>query len=71
LIIIEETGQANARDDLVVVAALAIVAVIGSVRIFCGIRDRLELVGVALWPVVLFALDLYVIVRFLIPFGGL
>jgi hypothetical protein len=71
VIIMKDTGQGDERDALVALAAIAIFAVLGSVRISTGISPRLELVGVALWPVILFSLDLYILIRFLIPLGGL
>lgn len=71
LIIIKDTSLGNTRDAFVALAAIAIVITVGSVRILSRISPRLELVGVALWPIVLLSLDLYVVIRFLIPLGGL
>ncbi len=71
VVIIKDTGQGDFRDALVAVAAIAIVMTLGSVRILSRISPRLELIGVALWPVVLLGIDLYVLIRYLIPLGGL
>ncbi len=71
LLIIKTNGRGDMRDAFLVVTAVATVLVTGSTRILCRISPRLELVGVYLWPVLLFALDVYVLIRILIPFGGL
>jgi hypothetical protein len=59
------------RDAFGALAAIAIVVTVGSARILTRINSRLEVVGVAFWPVVLLALELYVLIRFLIPLGAL
>jgi Dolichyl-phosphate-mannose-protein mannosyltransferase len=71
LIILKDTSLADVRDAFGALAAIAILLTVGSVRILTRASSRLEMVGVAFWPVVLFALDLYVLIRFLIPLGGL
>jgi hypothetical protein len=71
LIIIKDTSLGDVRDVLGSLAAIAIVLTVGSLRILTRVSPRLELVGVALWPILLLGLDLYVLARFLIPLGGL
>ncbi len=71
LVIIKTNGRGDTRDAFLVVTSVALVVVAGSARIFSRFSPRLELVGVSLWPVLLLALDLYVLGSILIPFGGL
>jgi hypothetical protein len=71
LIIVKDTSIGDVRDAFGALAAIAIVVTVGSARILTRINSRLEVVGVAFWPVVLLALELYVLIRFLIPLGAL
>jgi hypothetical protein len=70
-VIIKTTGQGHGRVALVAVSAFAVVAVVGSEQLFCRMSSALRHVGLFLWPIALIAVDLYVIIRFLIPLGGL
>jgi len=71
LIIIKTNSIGDTRDAFVALTAIAIVLTVGSSWLFSRIGPRLELVGVSLWPVVFLSLDVYVLIRFLIPLGGL
>jgi hypothetical protein len=71
IINIKTTSIGDARVAFVGLAAFALVLVLGSTRLFEWINPRLAQTGIWAWPVVLLALDAYVIVRFLIPLGGL
>jgi hypothetical protein len=68
---IKTTSIGDARLAFSCLTALAIVLVVGSVRLVSGINSRLMLVGLCAWPTIFLALDLYVLVHFLIPLGGL
>jgi hypothetical protein len=65
------TGVGDARVGFIALSAFAIVAVVGAVRLSQSIDSRLEWLGLYLWPAIFFAVDLYVVFRFLIPLGGL
>jgi hypothetical protein len=70
-IILQATGQGHGRTALIAVPAFAAVAVVGSVQLFRRNTSGLRHVGLFVWPITLIAVDLYVIIRFLIPLGGL
>jgi hypothetical protein len=70
LIILKSTGLAFGRNTYVGIIAFAFLINIGTMWIARQVRPRLTPVGVFVWPAALVALDLYVIVRFLLP-GGL
>jgi hypothetical protein len=65
------TGVGDARVGYIALSAIAIVAVVGAVRLSQSMNARLEWIGLSLWPAMFFAVDLYVVFRFLIPLGGL
>jgi hypothetical protein len=71
LITIQATSIGNTRVAFVGLTGFAVVEVIGISRLAGRINPRLELAGLVVWPAVLLALDLYVLVHFLIPLGGL
>jgi hypothetical protein len=71
LLIIKTNSIGDMRDALVAISAFAIAITVGSARAFGRISPRLEMIGVGLWPVALLGLDFYVLIRFLIPLGGL
>ena len=50
---------------------VALVAVVSASRLARLASPRFEIIGLIAWPTVLLAVDLYVVVRFLIPLGGL
>jgi hypothetical protein len=68
---IKTTDLGNARLVFVCLTALAIVLVVGSSHIVSAISSRLGTVGLFVWPIAFLALDLYILVRFLIPLAGL
>jgi hypothetical protein len=65
------TGVGDARVGFIALSAFAIVAVVGAVRLAGSVSDRVQWLGLYLWPAIFFAVDLYVVFRFLIPLGGL
>ncbi len=71
IINIKTTSIGDARVAFVGIAAFAMVLVLGGRRSVERVSPRLAPVGVLAWPTVLLALDVYVIVRFLLPLGGL
>ena len=71
LITIRSTSIGDARVAFVGLTAFAAVVTLGSARLFRLLHRRLEPVGVFLWPAALMAVDVYVLVRFLVPLGGL
>ena len=71
IINIKTTSIGDARVAFVGIAAFAMALVIGGTRSFERISPRLAPIGMWSWPAVLLALDVYVIVRFLVPLGGL
>jgi hypothetical protein len=70
-VLLKETSIGDARLAFVGLSDLAIVLVVGSVRLVSRTNPRLVPVGVVVWPTVFLALDLYVLVHFLVPLGGL
>ncbi len=71
IILIKTTSIGDARVAFVGIAAFAIVLVLGSTRLVERLIPRWSPIGTWVWPTVLLALDAYVVVRFLIPLGGL
>jgi hypothetical protein len=71
IINIKTTSIGDARVAFVGIAAFAIVLTLGSTRLFERINPRWAPIGMWAWPTVLLALDAYVVVRFLVPLGGL
>ena len=71
IINIKTTSIGDARVAFVGIAAFAIVLTLGSTRLFERINPRWAPMGMWAWPTVLLALDAYVVVRFLVPLGGL
>ncbi len=71
IINIKTTSIGDARVAFVGIAAFATVLVMGSTRLVERVKPRLAPIGLWAWPAVLLALDVYVVVRFLIPLGGL
>jgi hypothetical protein len=71
LITIRSTSIGDARVAFVGLTAFAGIVTIGSARLFRLVHRRMEPVGLFLWPAVLMAVDIYVLVQFLIPLGGL
>jgi hypothetical protein len=65
------TGVGDARVGFIALTAIAVVVVVGAVRLAQSANSRLEWTGLYLWPAIFFAVDLYVVFRFLIPLGGL
>ena len=61
----------DARVAFVALSAFAIVSVLGAGRLVSYLNSRSELLSLLAWPTVLFAVDIYVLCRFLIPLGGL
>ena len=61
----------DARVAFVALSAFAIVQVVGASRLVSDLSSRSELLILLAWPTVLFAVDIYVLCRFLIPLGGL
>jgi hypothetical protein len=70
-ITIGSTSIGDARVAFVGLTAFAAVVTVGSVRLLGLLHHRLEPVGLLLWPAALMDVDIYVLVRFLIPLGGL
>jgi hypothetical protein len=68
-IIARSTTQAQGRLAYVGLSAFAIVAVLGAAEAFS--RDRLGRISLAMWPILLLALNGYVFLRFVIPFRAL
>jgi hypothetical protein len=71
VIIIKSVGYSDARLAYVGLSAIAIALVAAVGRLSSRMSPRLESVGLLVWPVALFAVDLYVLSHFLIPLGGL
>jgi hypothetical protein len=71
IINIKTTSIGDARVAFVGIAAFAIVLALGSTRLVERLNPRWSSMGTWAWPAVLLALDAYVVVRFLIPLGGL
>jgi hypothetical protein len=71
VILIKTTAIGDARVAYVGISAFSIVLVLGGTRVVERVKPRLALVGIWAWPTVLLVLDAYVIVRFLVPLGGL
>lgn len=69
-IIVKDTSIGDIRDAFVALVPLAIIITTGSIKIFTRLDKRLTGLGIAFWPAVLFALDIYVLVRFIGPFSG-
>ena len=65
------TSIGDARLTFVALSTIALVSVVGSMRLASWMSPTLRHVGLLLWPAVFLVLDLYVIVRFLVPLGGL
>jgi hypothetical protein len=65
------TMVGDARVAFVALSAFAIVEVVGASRLVSYLNSRSELLSLLVWPTVLFAVDIYVLCRFLIPLGGL
>ena len=71
LITIKATSIGDARTAFVGLTAFSAVVVLGSSGLARKASDRLAPVGLLLWPVVLLAVDLYVLTQIVIPVGGL
>jgi len=71
IINIKTTSIGDARVAFVGIAAFAMVLALGSTRLVERINPRWAPMGMWAWPTVLLALDAYVVVRFLVPLGGL
>jgi Dolichyl-phosphate-mannose-protein mannosyltransferase len=67
----EGTMVGDARVAFVALSAFAVVEVVGAARLVGCFPSRSELLGVLVWPTVFFAVDIYVLFRFLVPLGGL
>ncbi len=70
VLIIKSVGYSDARLSYVALAPIAAVMVVGATRL-TRIKIQLEPIGLMMWPTILLAVDVYVLVRFLIPLGGL
>jgi hypothetical protein len=68
---IKTTSIGDSRLAFVCLTASAVVLIAGSTRIASRINIRLWPVGLFAWPVIFLLLDVYVLLRFLIPLGGL
>lgn len=71
VLIIKSVGYSDARLSYVALSAVAVLLVVGGVRIASLIDGRVEAISPLFWPAVLLAVDLFVLGRFLIPLGGL
>jgi hypothetical protein len=71
LLNMKTTSIGDARLLFVAIAAVAFVVTVGSVRLVRMVSPRLEQWGLVVWPVALLVADLWVVVHFLIPYGGL
>jgi hypothetical protein len=71
LITIKSTSISDARIAFVGLSGFAIILVAGSTWLLSRISLRLSSIGLLLWPTVLLSVDLYVLIHYLIPLGGL
>ncbi len=71
VIVVKSSSIADARWAFVGLAPFALVSVAGSWRLVGRAGPRLEPLAMLLWPTLFLALDIYVLIRFLIPLGGL
>ena len=68
---IKTTSIGDSRLAFVCLAAAAVVLVVGTARIASAVGVRLGTASLFAWPLILLLLDAYVLIRFLIPLGGL
>jgi hypothetical protein len=71
VVVAQAASFTDGRVLLVAISAIGCLAVLGVVRVFALIADRVRFVGAVLWPVVFLSVDIYVLTKFLLPLGGL
>jgi hypothetical protein len=71
LITIKSTSIGDARIAFVGLSGFAILLVAGSTWLLSRISLRVSSIGLLVWPTILLSVDLYVLIHFLIPLGGL
>jgi Dolichyl-phosphate-mannose-protein mannosyltransferase len=68
---LKETSIGDARLAFVGLSAFAILLVAGSARLSAVIFPSARWVGVVLWPIIFIGIDIFVLIRFVVPLGGL
>lgn len=68
---VKTTSLSDARILFVALAPIAVLTTGGAVHLARWAGHRFQVMGPAFWPAVLLAADLYVVIRYLVPLGGL